>query len=71
MTYQGRIDSYAENENMQELVMHSVTVFRYEDSEELYSVPSVYLTKNAGKFIIEAIPEELLGEDNGNKKAAN
>jgi len=64
LTYQGRVESYAENDRMQELVMYDVTVFRYEDSVRLYSVPTIYLTKEMGRFIIEAIPKELLGEAN-------
>ena len=64
LTYQGRIVSYSENEQMQEVFMSDVTVFRYEDSAELYSVPSVYISKEIGKFSIEAVPNELLGEEN-------
>ena len=64
LTYQGRIESYAENDNMQELVLYDVSVFRYEDSFQLYSVPTIYLNKEMGKFIIEAIPKELLGVEN-------
>ena len=72
-TYQGRIESYSENDHMQELVMYDVTVFRYEDSEELYSIPTIYLTKVMGKFIIEAFPKENLeeGEKNDSKKTTN
>ncbi len=62
LTYQGRIDSYSEVEDMQELVMSEVTVYRYEDSAELYSVPTLYLTKDIGKFVIEAVPDNLLGD---------
>jgi len=71
LTYQGRIESYAENDHMQEMVLYDVTVFRYQDSIQLYSVPTIYLNKEMGKFIIEAIPKELLGEENDNQKAAN
>lgn len=71
LTYQGRVESYAENDHMQELVMYDVTVFRYKDSVHLYSVPTIYLTKEMGRFIIEAIPKELLGEANDNQKSAN
>ena len=66
LTYQGRIESYAENDHMQEMVLYDVTVFRYQDSVQLYSVPTIYLTKEMGKFIVEAIPKELLGEANDN-----
>lgn len=71
LTYQGRIESYAENDHMQELVMYDVTVFRYKDSIELYSIPTIYLTKVMGKFIIEAIPENILGEKNDSKKTTD
>jgi hypothetical protein len=64
LTYQGRIVSYSENDLMQEIVMSEVTVYNYEDSAELYSVPTIYLTKPLGAFIIEAIPQEYLGEAN-------
>ena len=64
LAYQGRVESYEECDYMQELVMYDVAVFRYEDSVQLYSVPTVYLTKEMGRFIIEAIPKELLGEAN-------
>ena len=53
LTYQGRIASYSETDQMQEIVMYEVTVFRYNDSAELYSVPKIYLTREIGKFVIE------------------
>jgi hypothetical protein len=65
LTYQGRIVSYSENEKIQEIVLSDVTVYAYEDSSELYSVPSIYLSKEIGKFIIEAIPADYLGVNNG------
>jgi hypothetical protein len=60
LTYQGRVVSFSEADNMQELVLSEVTVFEYDTSEELYSVPLIYLTKVRGAFIIEAVPPELL-----------
>ncbi|MCG7908881.1 MAG: DUF6338 family protein [Candidatus Thiodiazotropha taylori] len=62
LTYQGRVVSYSENDSMQEIVLSEVTVFRYEDSSELYSVPTMYISKQVGNFVIEAVPQELLGE---------
>lgn len=64
LTYQGRIVSYSENDLIQEIVMSEVTVYNYEDSEELYSIPTIYLTKPLGVFIIEAVPLEYLGAEN-------
>ncbi|SRR6266571_7119671 len=70
LTYQGKVQLFSENDAIQELVLSEVTVFRYEDSEELYSVPTIYLAKETGKFIIEAIPNALLGDRN-DKQVAN
>jgi len=64
LTYQGRIMALSENENMQELVLIEVSVFRYEDSEHLYDVPSLYLSRSLGSLTIEAIPLDLLKEKN-------
>ena len=65
ITYQGRVLSYSENDDIQELVLSEVTIFRYDDSTELYSVPTIYLSKPIGTFIIESIPPDLLGEKDG------
>lgn len=65
LTYQGRIVSYSENEHIQEMVLSEVTVYRYSDSVELYSLPTIYISKEIGRFIIEQIPKENLGEING------
>ncbi|MBN45363.1 MAG: hypothetical protein CMH23_02705 [Methylophaga sp.] len=62
LTYQGRILSYSGTESFQELVLSKVTVYRYSDSAFLYSVPGIYLVKEMGKFVIEVVPKEFLGE---------
>ncbi|MCG8517504.1 MAG: hypothetical protein MI794_05885 [Pseudomonadales bacterium] len=61
LTYQGRVVSHSENENVQEIVLSEVSVFRYEDSSALYEVPTIYLSREVGKLVIEAIPTEFLG----------
>lgn len=61
-TYQGRILAYSEADDIQEIVLSDATVFDYETSDELYSLPKIYLSKPRGSFIIEAIPPELLTE---------
>ena len=61
LTYEGRVVQHSENDKIQELVLSEVSVYRYEDSEYLYSIPTIYLSKEAGKFLIEAIPPERLG----------
>jgi hypothetical protein len=62
LTYQGRVQSFSENDQarIQELVLFDVTVYRFKDSAELYSVPALYLSRPMGKFIIERVPPELL-----------
>lgn len=65
LTYQGRVVSFSEADDMQELVLSEVTLFAYETSDELYSVPVIYLSKARGTFIIEAIPPELLEKQDG------
>lgn len=64
LTYQGIIVSFSETEQMQELVLSDVSVYRYEDSALFYEVPSIYLAKPIGQFIIEALPESLLEKSN-------
>ena len=62
LTYQGRVFSFSENDKIQELVLSDVTVFTYDESKELYAVPTIYLSRESGQFTIEAVPPELLGE---------
>jgi len=63
-TYQGRVVSHSENDKIQEIVLSEVSVYRYIDSTFVYSVPTIYLSRKMGEFIIEAIPPEILGETN-------
>jgi len=65
LTYQGRVLSYSENDKIQELVLYEVSVYSYDDSEFSYSLPTIYLSKGLGEFIIEEIPKDLLKEENG------
>lgn len=64
LTYQGLIKAFSETESMQELVMEEVSVYNYEDSAFLYEIPTIYLTKNMGEFVIEAVPFDLLEDSN-------
>ena len=61
------MDSFSENSDIQEIVLYDVTVYRYEDSEKLYFIPNIYLSKKSGNFRIESIPEDYLGEDDEEK----
>lgn len=62
LTYEGKAGWYSENESLHELVLQDVVVYQYEDSARLYSVPTVYLSREVGKLVIESVPEELLQE---------
>jgi len=63
LTYEGRAGWYSEREQVHELVLHDVIIYRYEDSARLYSVPTVYLSREIGKLVIETVPLDLLQED--------
>ena len=64
LIYQGRIIKFSENEKVHEIVLSEVSVYAdTEDEPELmYQIPTIYLCKECGKFSIEAIPLEDLGE---------
>ncbi len=68
-TYKGRVFSWSETDNIQEIVLYDVTVYVYKSSKELYSLPSIYLAKPTGSFVIEAIPVEPLEHDDDEKSA--
>lgn len=69
LTYQGRVFSFSENDTVQELVLSDVTVFGYEESDEYYSVPSLYLCRTRGSLVIESVPQHLLEKANGKEAA--
>lgn len=71
LTYQGRIVSHSENDHMQEMVLTEVSVFRYSDSAQLYSVPSLYLSRPLGTLTIEAIPPDRMEAVNESKTPAD
>jgi len=63
LTYEGRIVACSENEHVHEIVLRDVTVYRYEDSARLYSVPTAYLSREIGKLVIETIPKDRFAEE--------
>jgi Family of unknown function (DUF6338) len=63
LTYEGRVSASSENEHIHELVLRDCTVYRYEDSAKLYSVPTAYLSREIGKLVVETIPEDRLREE--------
>jgi hypothetical protein len=63
LTYQGRVSVFAENDQLHELVLLDVSVYRYEDTALLYSVPRAYLCKEIGKLVIETVPDDRLPKE--------
>ncbi|UOY06563.1 hypothetical protein L0P88_21900 [Muricauda sp. SCSIO 64092] len=53
LTYHGLIDSFSENEEIKELVLRDVVVYRYKNSEQLYEIDKLYLSKSKESLIIE------------------
>jgi len=56
--YEGSVASFSENDDIQEIVLENVRVFRNHDSKLLESLPSIYISRPAGKFLIEDAPEQ-------------
>ena len=69
LTYEGKVVSFSETDSMQELVLSDVTLYAYETSKKLYSIPVIYMVKPMGEFIIETVPSEFLEKDNGKETA--
>lgn len=53
LTYHGYVKSFSENDLISELVMSSVSVYRYTTSELLYEIDQIYLSFNKSEIIIE------------------
>lgn len=58
MTYEGLVISFAENGTCHEVVLGNVKVYEYETSTYLYEVDSIYLCKEFGKLVVEAISDK-------------
>ncbi len=56
MTYLGQVDSWSEDDSNKELLLRNVTVFKYENSDELYKIKQIYLKFHERDIIIE-LPE--------------
>jgi hypothetical protein len=69
-TYVGNVRDFSEADHIQEIVLSDVTVYNYESSERLYSLPTIYLARPIGTFTIEAVPPEPIQEVSYVKKAA-
>jgi hypothetical protein len=53
LSYRGYVKVYSETDTISEIVLSNVTVYRYEDSVELYEIDQVYLSFGKTDVIIE------------------
>jgi hypothetical protein len=68
-TYIGVVEQYSETDHIQEVVLSDVYVYEYETSEFLYKLPSIYLARATGTFVIEAYPAVKQQEEQNGEKA--
>lgn len=61
-TYVGFVTSFSENDDIKEIVLSDVRVYRYEDSEHLYDVDRIYLSLPKDEVIIEYAKVENNGQ---------
>jgi hypothetical protein len=64
LTYEGNVETFSENDTIQEIKLSDVKVFYSEDSTQLYEVSKIYLAGPPGQFTIE-IPKETGDTENG------
>jgi hypothetical protein len=53
LSYHGYVDSYSENDTVSEIVLSTVTVYNYTDSEYMYEIDKIYLSFSKADIIIE------------------
>lgn len=53
LTYHGVVAAYSENDDIKEIVLNDVTVYKYETSEKLYDIERIYISKPKDCLIIE------------------
>lgn len=53
LTYHGYVNSYSETNDLSEIVLSNVSVYRYDDSSLLYEVDQIYLSFAKNEIIIE------------------
>jgi hypothetical protein len=54
LTFYGFVDSFSENEQISEITLRDVSVYRYDDSAFLYEMPKVFLSRPKNAIFIEA-----------------
>jgi hypothetical protein len=65
LTYEGLRVSFSESENIREIVLRDVKVYKYENSAFLYEIPELYLSFPIGELLIEKPPPKQLEMKNG------
>lgn len=53
LTFHGIVDSFSENEQISEITLRKVKVYRYSDSAFLYDMPKVFLSRAKNAIFIE------------------
>lgn len=67
-SYRGVVRSFSETKEVQEITLTDVTVYSYEDSDPLYQLDSIYLSKPLGTFTIESPSSTELELSNGRQE---
>lgn len=53
LTFHGIVDSFSENEQISEITLRDVKVYKYDDSSFLYQMPKVFLSRPKNCIFIE------------------
>jgi len=53
LTFHGEVDSFSENEQISEITLRHVKVYKYDDSAFLYDMPKVFLSRAKNTIFIE------------------
>ena len=69
LTYLGALEFYAENADINEIVLSQVTVYNYSDSAEMYSIDQIYLSLSKNQTILEQAIIETDGEQESKQEA--
>jgi len=53
LTFHGEVDSFSENEQISEITLRHVKVYKYDNSAFLYEMPKVFLSREKNAIFIE------------------
>ncbi|MFA5430231.1 MAG: hypothetical protein WC329_03650 [Candidatus Omnitrophota bacterium] len=69
--YEGRIQSYSENEMIQEVVLTEVSAYDYYDPQDkIYETPSIYICREWGNLQIEQVPIDKFSPGGENERTS-